>query len=276
MLGATVLMLLLTRLPFVRRSINYLLRPFGPFITLDEASAILSHSTNSHAVSPNDGRADSPRSSTEEIGPPDATRQKATIGALGAAMSIFGLFATSAWLAVASYQAITIRKPTPVIILDFASAFAWLYVMVRPLARPLRTTPVDVLVLGLCLFVLSGLEVGLAGIDRLVFENQPVRWTWLEKTRMIVNCTSCAISAVAVFCGGNLPMASSPEAGEEVSSPEDIASFWCWIRFSWPAIPKVSLEFVSSCHVLTFGLGPRVPNDCKRRILRISVLPCTH
>ena len=193
--------------------------PFQPFLSTNEALTMLSRCD----MRPSD-----------ETGSPVAT---GTIGRSDVFLSLLGLVMANAWAAAGAYQ-LRFNPDEPIIVLcyPFIMAATWIYCFIRPLARPVQISPLDLLILSAVHLTISVLHVGIVISNKAVF-NVPISWIPMLATQVCqLGIALTAVSFVLLYPSDGL-VASLEING----SPEDGMTLWGGMAYTWlrPLLSKV-------------------------------------
>ncbi|KAF9442979.1 multidrug resistance-associated ABC transporter [Macrolepiota fuliginosa MF-IS2] len=229
--GAFVFALCVFSIPIpkpIRHLFEPITRQFRSFLTLQEAEALDAQALSVDRAFCNEGT------------PAAAVHAPQSVSWRTVVFAFVGTVETLWWLAHGSYllydDAQNWWRGTRALIF----AVAWLYTVVRPIARPTATPPYDVFVIYLLLLGASILELGGFLYDRGVYGDPlPSRW---PLTALWVNLAATVGMLGVVF---RMPLALPSERVKEEDigrtvTPEDYTTLWGWVTFWWvyPLVKK--------------------------------------
>lgn len=196
---------------FLRKPWDVLKWPFQPFLDSREALAILSRGG---------------MRSGDETEPLVTTQ---TLGRSDVFLSLLGLVEVNAWAAAGACQ-IRFSPDEPIIVLSypFFMAATWFYSFIRPLARPIEISPLDLLVLNAVHLTFSALHLGIVVSNKMIF-GVPIAWIPMFATQV------CQLSFALVATSFILsyPLAEPISSIEIDKSPEDGVTLWGGVTYSW-------------------------------------------
>jgi hypothetical protein len=196
---------------FLRKPWGVLKWPFQPFINTREAFASL------------------PRGDMCSGDETESLVTSRTIGRSDVFLSLLSLVVVNAWAASGAYQ-IRFTPDEPVIVLSypFATAATWFYCFMRPLVRPIETSPLDLLVLNVIHLTFSSLHVGVVVSNKMIF-GVPIGWI------PMLGAQICQLSVALVVTSFVLsyPSAEAIPSIEIDKSPEDGMTLWGGMTYSW-------------------------------------------
>jgi len=223
----------------LRKPWEFLKRPFQPFLSTDEALTTLSR----YGIL-----------SGEETESLTASR---TMRRFDMFLSLLGVVLANTWVAAGAYQ-MRFHPDEPILVLGypFVTAATWIYCFIRPLARPIETSPLDLLVLNVVHISFSVLHVGIVVSNKVIFG---VTASWIPMLGAQVCQLGIALVAISIIL--SYP-SGKPITVEIDKSPEDDVTLWGGITYSWlqPLLLKVRIQthwkFILIRQGSSFRVGP--------------------
>jgi len=154
-------------------------------------------------------------------------------------LSLLGVVLANTWVAAGAYQ-MRFNPDEPILVLGypFVTAATWIYCFIRPLARPIETSPLDLLVLNAVHISFSVLHVGIVVSNKVIL-GVPISWIPMLAAQVCqLGIALVAISIVLSYPSGKLITV------EIDKSPEDDATLWGGMTYSWlqPLLSKVRTQ----------------------------------
>lgn len=143
--------------------------------------------------------------------------------------ALIGLIMVNGWVAGGAYQ-VHYSPKIPAVILSypFILGISWIYPFVRPLARPIRTVPFDILVLNLLHIICSIAEVAPA-LERKIFDKAPFVW-WPIFALQLCQLGTTAVSLLFIL---TYPLNDVSPLRTTGSSRADAMTLWGFLTYSW-------------------------------------------
>ncbi|KAI0317356.1 ABC transporter type 1, transmembrane domain-containing protein [Amylostereum chailletii] len=194
--------------------------PFQPFLTLAEAEAL-----------------DAAAHASSEVAEPTVAPPKLPSVPLSRTLTLswLSLAQTLVWFGLASYSLIQVQSPESWLhcARALATATAWLYATVRPIARPVATAPYDLFLLFLLLALVQTVLLGGTlynnAVDGVPLPD-PTSLAAHVLNLVVTLVLLCVVLAVPV----GVPSLRVPAGKIGVTvSPEDYTTLWGWLTFSW-------------------------------------------
>jgi hypothetical protein len=213
---AFVLVFCITLLPipnFLRPFFNAICAPFRPFLSIQEAEALLAASS---------GEAEDGAFKDD---PPPLWRT--------AVLTWVALFEVLVWLAFGTYRLATHSSDIWSGIGPIVIATTWLYAALRPILAPSPIVMYDLLSLYLVHTI-----TGLLNVGGFIFDNRVYEEPLPEKLVLLAHAANLAALIVLLLVLLNMPIGvpsakvNREEIGKSVS-PEDYCTLWQWISFHW-------------------------------------------
>ncbi|KAF8337342.1 multidrug resistance-associated ABC transporter [Cantharellus anzutake] len=144
-----------------------------------------------------------------------------------------GLTETIIWIIYGAYAvAALVESHWGALIFPFFVALSWVYVLLRPLIRPIVTTPFD-------LFVLIGFHLTISTVDiAALIYGKIAMGTEMRNIllfALLVSKWLASLVVLVIVLGTplDIPSANVTSGKIEGKYPEDYTTLWGWISFSW-------------------------------------------